>query len=410
MKKRMQIVALICAFGCIGMTGCGNNRESDAVESKTESQSEIVSETDVPSQTEQIQQSVSETEEATASISVPDETTSTEETQENPVTEPADDEITDISEEGLYVNINGLSDFSELYKSDVDAGIAAVQDEYAEKQSSNCILLEDQLFSISMVPNSGSVVYEGLYQVSDGQICFSYVSCTVENGENTTVFRIDEPMDNRAWKANSEKMLEWNESGTYYVPCQPSPYANDRTPIFGIYPLFIDRNPHEKAEKDVVALEQHGDFLCVETYGFDLKNYSKGGSFSITYNPTKTIQQDAYSRIYVDGLEDSAIEKRMSYFYYSFGQDESAIGTDTTLEFSDGIWEWYNSDGALINSGVYQESSEYPGLIMMSVTESSPALDQDIEKSSFTRSMPLLFYIAEDGEIYYPGFVRVEQQ
>ncbi|MBE6826512.1 MAG: hypothetical protein E7511_06490 [Ruminococcus sp.] len=413
MKMRVWALAMACVLGCASMTGCGSAREQNTHSLGADKPfGEVKRETEVV-------QTFSAEKETTESV-VPEETVPTAEmTCATLVTEEEKeflDSIMDVVEEittggsaeGLYVNLNGMGDFVQVYKNDVDAGIRAVLDEYDANKRSNHILLKDNLFSIATYRSSACAIYDGHYEINGGRVCFSYESYTNGNDPNAQVIRIDEPKDDRSWKAISERLLNMNEFGTYCEPCMPKVYGIDRFPVQGVYPIMIERNVTRKAEEEDVALEHHGEFLCVETYGFELDTYTKGEAFSITYNPERTILLDEYSRYNMEGWDEAAIDKQLGRYCSFFGQDESAIGEDTTLEFSDGHWEWYNSDGGLINNGIYQESQDYPGFIMMSVEENSVAVDTDQEKATFTHCMPLLFYIAEDGEIYYPAFVRAE--
>ena len=75
---------------------------------------------------------------------------------------------------------------------------------------------------------------------------------------------------------------------------------------------------------------------------------------------------------------------------------------DTKIEFSGGQWTWTNSEGELLNNGTYLEGSEHEGIIGMFIDDNSRKND-----SIYKMLCPLLFYIDDDGTIWYPGFVKM---
>lgn len=326
---------------------------------------------------------------------------------------------------GTYVNINGNTPQNDLFKTDVDAGIETVLAEAAEpgmEHTVDYVTLDGGEFVLKGNGDHWSLTeYSGDYSKKGDKILFEYRNLTITSDGfvELSVDIDDEDSEDRRTAAMIEKMSLMNETGTFYHACRPSIFTLDRYVEYNMYPYFNMRHNYNREENEAVILEHHGDFLCTETYGFELDGrYRKGSDFEITYNPYDAFLDDAYSPYYLDEWDEEELDDRIYLFYvYYFGQETYNKNSDTTIKFSEGLWEWYNEEGELINNGAYQESEDYPGLIMMTITEDSALAPVDGESDRFSNSeviwkqyssiMPLLFYI-DGGEIYYPGYVKAE--
>lgn len=269
----------------------------------------------------------------------------------------------------------------------------------------------------------GDVSYKGSYSIgNDNEIIFEYEGLNywgndkavfleendtfenlTENSPNIEKLRDSslsyEEFSQEKWEYTIYKhklsMLEMNKTGTYPAYIAPSLSYSYMDVPYSVIPLFI-LNADEVKEDDSqpVMLKQKGDFLCVDTCGFELDgSYSSGNDFTINYDPMTTMKNYCDdSQGVPDGFEKALARDLKTKDDYN-----------TTVDFSGGEWKWYNCNKVLINSGGYQESEDYPGLISMYVTEDSP----DPDSENYIYHMPILFYIS-DGKIYYPGFVKSE--
>ena len=197
-------------------------------------------------------------------------------------------------------------------------------------------------------------------------------------------------------------MEKFNETGTFYNLVGNSINFSDKIKDFNIMPLFVQNVTGNNKQEDVpVYLYRIDDLLCVPTYGFKLDGkYKAGKDFTVDYNALATYLDDEYSKYYLFGYDK---EKSRADDLKEVLERQLGSTDDTKLEFSDGRWEWYSSDGELINDGVYQESSEYEGLIAMSITDDSVHCDADFKVLS-----PIFFYIDDSGSIWLPYMMKVD--
>lgn len=194
-----------------------------------------------------------------------------------------------------------------------------------------------------------------------------------------------------------ERMEKLNKTGAYCKYAVPGMNMSDKWNDFTLLPFIrwtrgtimdIDR-PN--------TLKTVDKFLCTDTYGIELEGkYKKGKDFTLKHDLEETLEEDEQSYI---GSSEERLEETLERAEMNYHCDD----LDSTIEFSDGEWEWYNADDELLNNGKYEESRKYPGLIKMYI-------DEDSEKHPVyaENTYPLWFYIADDGEIYYPAFVKVE--
>lgn len=278
----------------------------------------------------------------------------------------------------------------------------------------------------SAARGADTVVYNGSYNVSDGKILFKYDQTTrfEKNGEKK-VFDIADSkpdydsdiitgkkqadkeeitaeMQKKVEASMIERMEKFNETGTFYNLVGNSINFSDKIRDFNIMPLFVQNVTGNNKQEDVpVYLYCIDDLLCVPTYGFKLDGkYKAGKDFTVDYNALATYLDDEYSKYYLFGYDK---EKSRADDLKEVLERQLGSTDDTKLEFSDGRWEWYSSDGELINDGVYQESSEYEGLIAMSITDDSVHCDADFKVLS-----PIFFYIDDSGSIWLPYMMKVD--
>ncbi|MBQ6181859.1 MAG: hypothetical protein IJK31_09280 [Ruminococcus sp.] len=278
----------------------------------------------------------------------------------------------------------------------------------------------------SAARGADTIVYNGSYDVSDGKILFKYDQTTrfEKNGEKTVFDIADgkpdydsdiitekkqadkEEVTAEMQKMTNAKMIErmekFNETGTFYNSVGNSVDFSDKIKDFNIMPLFVHNVTGNNKQEDVPVYLYHvDDLLCVPTYGFKLDGkYKYGKDFTIDYNALDVYLDDEYSMYYRAGYDK---DKSKADSLKSVLEKQLGSTDDTKLEFSDGRWEWYSSDGELINDGVYEESSEYKGLIAMSITDDSLNCDADFKVLS-----PIFFYIDGSGSIWLPYMMKVD--
>ena len=177
------------------------------------------------------------------------------------------------------------------------------------------------------------------------------------------------------------------QNGGYYVCSLPHAAKIRNKGEYNAYPVTIVPT----VDIGEMMLRCMDNLIYTDTFGYHLNgSYRPGEPFTITFDPIKTVETCVYYK-----LKDT---ENLSRIYKSAFQSES---TNTTIEFSDGKWEWKNNEGALINKGEYQESSEYKGLIALTTTSDSLAGNTN----SYKTMMPLMFYLSGD-QIYYPCFIK----
>ncbi|MBR1765103.1 MAG: hypothetical protein IJ746_06870 [Ruminococcus sp.] len=136
-------------------------------------------------------------------------------------------------------------------------------------------------------------------------------------------------------------------------------------------------------------LSVRGDFLCGSAVGWSLDDgYTPGESFTVTYDPSQTLAARAYEE-----TEGQAADALARY--------ETVMGTvgPTKIAFNEGYWKWTASDGTVISSGEYTESTQRPGFIII-----KPSATAENKR----RGIVEYVYI-EAGSFYYPYAIKAEQ-
>lgn len=248
-------------------------------------------------------------------------------------------------------------------------------------------------------------VYKGSYNVKDGKIVFNYKTTTVDNHGEKEVYDVadgvpddDESAEFRIQAAVIKRMQTLNETGTYYQYVGNRIDFSDIFIAYNILPMVV-QNVFGSTKRDdtPVYLYPVDDLICVPTYGTELDgSYSYGKDFTIVYNAMDTYLEDEYSRYYM-AQDDSFRNNLKTNIEKQLGSTD-----DTRIEFSGGKWKWYDSDGELINDGIYKESEEYKGLIAMFVTEESAHMNKD----SIIMS-PEFLYLS-GGEVWLPYMMKAD--
>lgn len=277
-----------------------------------------------------------------------------------------------------------------------------------------------------------STFYDGSFTVDDGKINFSYENfISWDSGGDINKIGIDdeyEELDEDVLMGTSDKlnglseeeqkamrneeaakasianiikqMQTMNETGSYCRLLIPSMNASVKYTDYSILPYIRWTARPTDVNWDLSnTMKAAGDFLCADTYGIELEgDYKKGKDFTLKHDLEETIKEDEQSLYQFEEDKEEYLEtqKERATHFYNCGSLE------TTIEFSDGEWEWYNNAGELLNNGKYEESKDHPGLIMMTLDEDS------LNAPEYALAiMPLWFYIADDGEIYYPAYVKL---
>lgn len=316
-------------------------------------------------------------------------------------------------DEGIKYSINNAKEFQE----DTDAEYSP----YVIKFSENEFIMPCQ-------PRPDWTYYDGTFSIKNGSIQFSYENyITPYNDYKVNIDEkvvVDEDIldrtsdkldgltneekkelikkeqNKRASAAVIGKMQKLNEYGSYCRFAAPAMNANDKWPDFTVIPFIRTTKGADISIEYSNTLKTIDNFLCTDTYGIELDGkYKKGKGFTLKHDLEVTLKDDEQSPYqWEESPEewlDNIIERAEKNYYCD--------DLDSTIQFSDGEWEWYNANDELLNNGKYEESKKYPGLIKMYVDEESEKCP-DYAKNTY----PLWFYIADDGEIYYPAFVKVE--
>ncbi len=339
-----------------------------------------------------------------------------------------------------YVSIVPLDGRTAPFNESIDMGIKyskncaeEYEKENGEKYNPYLIKFSDDEF---IIPHSDSpynmatewVYYDGTFSIKNGKIKFSYENYINSDDDSKININDDSYVDEDIINGTSKKldglssdekkelkkteqkkiniknqiklMEKMNETGAYSNVVIPPMNYNDRFTEFSILPYIRYARGFRGVNFDYPnTLITVDDFLCADTYGIELDGkYKTGKYFTLTCDLEDTMKNDEQLSYHWESDEE-IIDKMLRYAKEDYDCDD----VETTIEFSDGEWEWFNADGGLINNGRYDESKDYPGLIMMYLDEDSKNC---LDDALYT--YPLWFYIADDGKIYYPGYVKMD--
>lgn len=252
------------------------------------------------------------------------------------------------------------------------------------------------LNSTSQNPNH-TIQYQGTYIKEENRIKLSYRKMTAQTPKNAA--ENVEPFTEMHRSMNDASRLNLVLTGF-------DPYKRmDKAEGFHIIPDFWMQEPLE----DFTPLCETGPFLSAKTYGTTLYASSSGGkyqpgkTFTIQYNPMQTLKDNHRSIAYDDKwvLDQAALKKaEADYHYFSKIPEEENLVTD--IRFLNGRWTWVQKDGTIINEGGYTESTQYPGLIYMYLTECRYYQVYDYRHDSF------LLYLGDDRNIYFPAYIQTD--
>lgn len=334
--------------------------------------------------------------------------------------------------DGRYASIYGVDgQFRSIASDDLDDAI-----EYGIDNAEDFYYIEidGKSFETSMLNSDKTFIYTGDYSVQSGKIDFEYKEFrSYKDGEqydgpisvadgvpeydmdivNGTSPKLDglsseekkqmraEEQAKVAQKARVEQMEKWNKTGSYCNLILPFSNFNDKFVAYNWIPEVRWHAGSRLGEDETMTLKAVDDLICTDTYGIKLDGkYKQGDDFTLEYNIMDTIKDDEISpyNVFTDGSYEYTMDQIISSLEIQYG----ASDFNTTLEFSDGEWSWYNCYDELINNGKYAESSDYPGLIMMYIDEDSK-YDNEIAEMC-----PQLLYFGKDGKVYYPAFAKVD--
>lgn len=287
-------------------------------------------------------------------------------------------------DEGIKYSINNAKEFQK----DTDAEYSP----YVIKFSGDKFVMPNQM-------NRDWTYYDGTFSVENGIIKFSYENFIVPDNDTKTNIddKLDDAENSRVAEAVIERMQKLNKTGSHWRIFVPSMNADDKWNDFAALPYIRYAKMNKECADTLKTVDK---FLCTDTYGIELDGkYKKGKGFTLKHDLEVTLKDDEQSPYQWEESPEEWLEKKLRRAEIDYNCDD----LDSTIQFSDGEWEWYNADDELLNNGKYEESKKYPGLIKMYVDEESEKCP-DYAKNTY----PLWFYIADDGEIYYPAFVKVE--
>lgn len=338
-----------------------------------------------------------------------------------------------------YVPILPFNGKREAFAESIDEGINYAQKIVEEYEKDNddeynphIIKLSGDEFLIPVSSISNPTYYDGTFSINNGVIQFFYknwinkrsgdkvnindkfeVDRTIIDGtsqklEGLSEIERDELIYNERIKSRNQSFVEMmqklNKTGSYIGWVVTPICTIDKYQDFSVLPFIRVITTGGSVNTDYPnTLIFVDDFLCTYTYGIEIVGkYNSGEDFILKYDFEDAVENDEQTRLLNYKGKDGAEEYFNRLIKISKLQYK-CDNVETTIKFSDGEWEWFNDDGGLINNGRYDESKEYPGLIMMYVDEKS-------KKSSkyALDTYPMWFYIADDGEIYYPGYVKAD--
>lgn len=280
------------------------------------------------------------------------------------------------------------------YADDLDD---ALQDDISNKISAYSIEFDGDEAEIKTVEGSIHTTYFCEYEIDSktGEFTLDYQSMeTDRNGETVKVNASDDG-DGIVEQERITKLNVLSDGGG--MPRYSAPWVSfsDKMNDLSFLPQFVKygSDPGSIAEDCPATLYYMENVLCTELYGVELDGkYKPGKEFTLEFDQLEVYKHGPMA----DASKDS-LDQREEIIEFQYHCDR----TDSTIEFEDGEWTWYNHNGDVLNYGEYQESEEYEGLIAMYTTDKSKKILEN-----FYTEMPILLYIADDGNVYYPAFVK----
>lgn len=314
-----------------------------------------------------------------------------------------------------YVSILSLDGDLQPIMESIDKGINYSMNrarEFEDEEYNPCVIkFSDDKFVMSTgMTGRNTSYYDGTFVVKDGAVKFSYENyISWDNNGDIEKINVDQEFEDAdkdvIKKDIADNMQKMNKTGAYCRWAVPAMCSVDKWKDHSILPFirfikFSNYSFYDPNDDIPNTLKTVDDLLCTDTYGIELKGkYSRGKAFTLEHNFEETMEDDEQSPLKWDPDAEEYKVREEERAVVNYGCDS----LNSTIEFSDGEWEWFNDDGELLNNGKYDESKDHPGLISMYV-------DDDSKKSGAEAQAvcPLLFYIADDGEIYYPAFVKMK--
>ena len=298
---------------------------------------------------------------------------------------------------GKYVHIYGAGIYALQWKEDIDGYI---KNNSVASSESYFVELNDGKAVIKFPIHAGEREMHGSYKQNSDVLRFEYSELIdYKDGEVTHKLSISDEGDSRYEKSAVKSMRSFNENGCFPLDIKEAGAGLGNG--YNTLPNVTHRNANGeykiKAEPSC-DLKYEGDMLCIDVYGFELDgNYSSGKDFKVSQNWLRCMNDDVMGHSNI-----STGDRSFKDIGDAIGVEDASDADDynCTIEFSDGKWEWYNSQNELINNGIYEESQDYPGLIAMYLSNDSKNRQKD---GSY---MPLTFYVNGD-DIYYPEYVKI---
>lgn len=305
--------------------------------------------------------------------------------------------------EGLYYRIEPLElKFYEDYVDDLDDALKDYSEDNANLYSIEFDGDEAEIYEMYSGATYDTYIAEYKIDEKTGQFTFDYQSLErLVKGETIKVEPGDKSDDLKE-TALISKLEMLNDGGGAPRYSFPWIAINDKFADLGYLPkpVIYSGAGNNIVEGYPANLYNMGDVLCSEIYGFELDGkYKPGKRFTLKFDQLEAFRNGPAAEVYEDSLYQK--EDIIAAHYHS-------EKTDSTIEFDDGEWTWYNHEGDVINDGEYIESEDYEGLIAMYYTGESEKMgveDPYIVYNMYAEK-PIFLYITDDGEIYYPALIK----
>jgi hypothetical protein len=306
--------------------------------------------------------------------------------------------------QGTYVVIKRFETNQREYMKEYESnGLDSVLERIVNGEvndSNETVKFSSRSFELKSTRHNGVLSHDfsGKFSVKNGEIVMKYTSAVDKEGE--TVSASDKFNENEdRLKASLVRSLNlYTERGGYYGEILQPAALIDRPPAYYYFPCLSSIS---KSEPAVYKLKLQNDFLCTDAFGCKLDgSYQPGEDFTIQYDRIEALNSDPNYIL----VNQEHLEQNIAYQKDTMNNQWNTASTSTTVSFSNGVWEWKTADGNLINNGVYQESKQYPGLIAMTLSDSSAAGN---EYTVFKTMIPVFLYVNE-GKVYSPCLIKTK--